>query len=50
MAAAQDIIKNFMHSLDYTDLPGEYALDEAVRSVSRFSEGLSERTHSAVGF
>ena len=34
-----------MHSLDYTDLPGEYALDEAVRSVSRFSdwEDLTER-------
>ena len=37
MALAQTIIKNFMNSLDNTNLKGERALDEAARKSSYFS-------------
>lgn len=36
MATQQDIIKQFMHSLDETTLRGTAALDEAVRACSSY--------------
>lgn len=47
MSTAQEVIKNFMKSLDNTTSSGTAALDEAVKSVSKFSS-WSELTKTMI--
>lgn len=37
MATQQDILKNFVSSLDKTNLRGTSAVDEAIKSCSKFT-------------